>query len=180
MLTTAFVVFVTFLLHRIAHFDISLQLGSTFKILTIMIIALSILFWNIHVWFYGDKDRDRYEELWDDTTIQGLGLAYAILNVIVLLIMEENFTEGDNLFDGTFFFIISIFAIDIISISVIYNSYSHRLKQSIVDSWLFQIQKMRNALFAMLIISCAVQFTIFGLLLLFLVVVIFLSLFNII
>lgn len=180
MLTTAFVVFVTFLLHRFAHFDISLQLGSTFKILTIIIIALSIMFWTIHFKMYGDKDRDRYELLWEETWVQILGLVYAILNVIVLLIMEENFKHGDNLFAGTLFFFAVILAIDIIVIPVIYYSYSYEVKQSIVDGLLFQIHKMRNALFAMLIISCAMQFTIFGLLLLFLIVVIFLSLFKVI
>ena len=180
MITTAFVIFVTFLLHRFANFEIGLELGSSFKLLAILIICLTFLFWTVHTCMYGNKDKDRYEMLWDETWIQVLGLAYAILNVVVLLIMEVNIKQGENIFSGTVIFITAIVAIDIAVVPVIYHEYSYRLKQSIVDGFLFQIHKMRNALAAVLIISCAMQFTIFGLLLLFCIVMIFLGLFKII
>lgn len=180
MLTTAFVTFATFMLHRFANFEISLQLESTFKILPIIIIILTFLFWTIHTCMYGEKDQDRYEYLWEENCIQLMGLVYAGLNVVALLIMEENFKNGDFIFSGTYTFIIAIIAIDIVIIPVIYHSYSYKWKQSIVDGLLFQIGKMRNALFVIIIISCALKFTIFGLLMLFLTVVIFLSIFKII
>lgn len=161
MLTTLFVVLVTHLLTKV-NFEVTLQLSGAFKLLVVLIVCVTILFWIVHHTLSYDKDSSRYEDLWDEPWIHVFGAIYTVVELILLFVMISNKQNNLPVFSGTAINVVAVIALDIASVAVMFVNYSYDLKESVIDSLLYQIQRVRNALILLLLLIIIQKFTIVG------------------
>lgn len=177
MLTTLFVVLVTHLLTK-ANFEVTLQLSGAFKLLVVLIVCLTILFWIIHFTMSQNKDSSRYSDVWDESEIHIFGALYTVVELILMFILISNKTHNLPIFSGALVMSIILIILDISSVIIMFNCYSYEFKESIVDALLFQIRRVRNSLILLLLIAIVQKFTIIGVIILILLIAIIIDIIN--
>lgn len=152
MLATMFVVGVTYLISRFYELTLDTSVRSSI----IVWLALTILFWIIHGLFSSDKSLDRYDNLWEDDGVKFMRMVSTFIITLTFTRIIINIGRGNPIWYGQFIGMLVLVAItSIVTVFVIYNSYSYKVFESIVDTILVQIRNARLAcLFMMIALQC--------------------------
>lgn len=148
MLATVFVVGVTYLISRFYE----LTLDTSVKSSIIVWLALTVLFWIIHILFASDKSVDRYDNLWEDDGVKFMRMISTFILVLTFARIIINIGRGYHMWHGKFILMFVLVAItSIMTLYSIYTAYSYKLRESIVDTVLIQIRNARIACLIMMI-----------------------------
>lgn len=164
MFTILIVILLTWLLTALG-FTLTTEFNSSLKIIIISTIALTIIFWIIHFITSKDKEVEKYDKMWDEPEIIVSGMIYSVLTAAIMLKMLFNIESGKSFLEGTLLLWIILIVSDIINIVIVFHSYSYELKESIKDSIMLQIRRVRYGLLLCLVAVVALNFTIVGALL---------------
>jgi len=148
------------------------------KLTLTLTVVLTVLFWIVHLLIAPNKNPDRYKESWDEPSIAIVGIVYMCITTVLMLIMINNIAKERFFLEGTMIFFAILTVLDIANIFIFYNCYSYKVKESMVDSLLFNFQKVRNALLIVLVIAITIKITIIGILCLIIVMGIFIGVFK--
>ena len=178
MLTTIIVILTTWLLTKTRWLSVSIEFVPNLKLISLLIIITTILFWIVHQIISYDEKPDRYSKTWDYPALVATSLFYSLLVSAILVVMARNYINELSILNGTMFLWISLGIFDIANIFIIYRTYSYNVKKSIIDAILFQIRGVKNALFIVLLIVFIMKFTIVGVVIFLIIIGIVLSIFK--
>lgn len=164
MFTTLIVILLTWLLTALG-FTLTTEFNSALKIIIILTIALTIIFWTIHFITSKEKDVEKYDKMWDEPEIIISGMIYSALTAGIMMKMVFNIENGKSFLEGTLLLWVILIVSDIINIVIVFHSYSYELKESIKDSIMLQIRRVRYGLLLCLVVVAVLKFTIVGALL---------------
>ena len=135
MLTAVVILQATFLLAK-KNFKITSNINKE----TIILFGTTLMFWLIHTLVVEDKKIDRYTELWDEPGIQTISFIQCIIFALIIL---KNVLEIENVQT----ILLIMFVLDIVAGITIYNTYSFKMKETIIDAFQLQIKNARIGLF---------------------------------
>lgn len=166
MLTMAIVILATCGLDKMLNIKPTLDFNPGLKLTIILFVVTTIFFWVISATLTKRKP-DAYEKLWDEVPVKIFNVIQASLVLLLMLAMTYNYKDNVNFLTGTKGLWAFLAITDIIGIGVAYNTYSFKVKESIIDSLLLQIRNVRAAVLMMVLVVLIKKFTIFGVLILF-------------
>lgn len=152
---------------NVLHREVSWKLGPLLYFTILGIILFSILFWGSHATICTEpEETDRYEKNWNEVSeINGYSFLYEVVILTIMIIMIKNHLNIEyekNAFCINWPIAIILLILDIITTIVIYNTYSYDIKESIIDSVLFQFSRLRKCMVLLFIVGIFKTYTITG------------------
>lgn len=169
MLTMVIVILATCGLDITLKIKPTLDFNPGWKLTIILFTITTILFWVVSV-LLTKRNSDEYETIWDEPTITLYNVVYSFFTTVIMYGMVKDVGEVGSFLKGNVWIWPVFVAIDIVGIFIVYNTYSFKVKESVIDSLLLQIRNVRAAVCLMLLLVLVIKFTIFGVLILFTIV----------
>ena len=151
-------------------FDITFELDEGYQVPALIIFALTVIFWFLHLTISEDKDFERYSDIWDESEIQFVRVLYIVIATEMYTRLFYNYGQGTGLLEAPSAMLIVLAILDVVNMVVIFNSYSFDVRESIVDSIFLQISNMKIVLAILILFMFIIKFTIVGTLLLIIIV----------
>ena len=176
MITTIITLLLLFISTKF-NFTYLEDFGFTIIVLASIAIILTILFIIAHL-ILSKESLDKYKKKWDMPVIIFLGFLYSMIVFILILKIFLNYNSGISFLEHTLILWICLIAENVINTFVFFYTYLFDFKRSIIDSFMFQIRNVRDAMFLFIMFIIILKCTIVGFLFIIIILGIILSLFN--
>lgn len=153
---------ITYLIAKWRNIELNLNSITKQKNIMILIIALTIIFWFLHIILSKNKDVRRYVDNWQEDEIRFIRFIVVLTQAILYRTICLNLYKGEPIYHEILVEFAVIVAANIVQMIMINHFYSSNFFEVIVDSVLMQIQDCRNTLLVILAISCMMNWTILG------------------
>ncbi len=170
MLLTVVYSFIVYLCKFLFHYKISSRLIPTAILLGILFVVTKIIFSVMNHIMYKKSDSGRYKEIWDEPGIIIVSITYSTLNALAILLIGANMQNALLYQWWIIPTMVGLVIHDVINVAVIYNTYSFDIKESIKDAVLLQIRCVSNSLIVAFMVVLAMNWTIMGVFLAFLLI----------
>lgn len=141
-------------------------------------LIITFAFWSANFIIFKTPKLDRYEKNWDDPILVISRFLYSALVCALIFKILWNCKNGASCLENTIMLWGILLVADVANVFIIFNVYSFDIKGSILDSFMTQIKGVRNGLLMLMTFVAILKFTIFGFLIIIMIVGIFISLFK--